>query len=277
MIPNLELFGKTISPYMLLVLAGALAAYFFLYLEPERHGLDPIHASRMGLFSALGIAVGGCLLYGLTNVQYLVALLRNLHKATSFGQVVQALRYIFGGSVYYGGLLGYLGVSFLYLRRARLPMGSYTDLGACAIPLFHTFGRIGCFLSGCCFGIPWEHGPVMEHCPIEGANGVPRFPVQLVEAGVNLALFVLLFTLLRKGKMRGKLLGLYLVIYPVCRFGLEFLRGDAYRGILWGLSTSQWISMGLLTCAIVFFLRQKTTKTACGNDREQNRLPREDQ
>ncbi len=257
MIPNLQILGKTISPYMLMALAGILVSYWYLYRQPEKLGLDPIHATRMGLFSAIGIFLGGTVLYGLTNIQMLIRLLQNLDKAESVWQVIQALGVIFGGSVYYGGLIGCLLVSYLYLRRNKLPMGDYSDLGAPLIPLFHTFGRVGCFLSGCCYGIPWAHGPVYHYSIAPDANGVARFPVQLAEAALNLGLFFLLYSLLRRGKMKGRLLGLYLLIYPTYRFILEFFRGDQYRGFLLGLSTSQFISILLFGATVGFFLGRK--------------------
>lgn len=93
-----------------------------------------------------------------------------------------------------------------------------------------------------------------QYCMIPSCNGVPRFPVQLIEAILNLALFVLLFYLLSKGKMKGKLLAVYFSIYPVYRFILEYFRGDEYRGFLFGLSTSQLISVILLIIVAVYWI-----------------------
>ena len=92
------------------------------------------------------------------------------------------------------------------------------------------------------------------------ANGVARFPVQLVEAGLNFGLFFLLWTLLRKRRLPGRLLLLYLLIYPTYRFFLEFLRGDAIRGFLLGLSTSQVISLLLLAGSALIWLRCRRTQ-----------------
>lgn len=257
MFPDLVLFGKSLPIYTIMTIVGALAALFFLYFESEKVGCDSANSVIMFLFSTLGVAVGGCLLYGITNWRLLLGLIKNLDHIRSAKQLLIILQVIFGGSVFYGGLLGCLGVSFLYLRVQHLPYGPYADLGAVAIPLFHTFGRIGCFLTGCCYGMECPWGVTYHYSPVEVCNGVTRLPVQLVEAAGNLGLFFFLWILLRRGKMKGQLLGLYLVIYPVFRFILEFFRGDTYRGFLLGLSTSQWISLILLTGAAVFFIRQK--------------------
>ena len=128
------------------------------------------------------------------------------------------------------------------------------------IPLFHFFGRLGCFTAGCCYGVEWEHGIVYEHSILESANHVARFPVQLVEAVLNLMLFFLLFYLYKRGKATHKILLLYLLIYPVYRFILEFFRGDTYRGFVGFMSTSQFISVILFTISAVVLIVQGIRK-----------------
>lgn len=85
-------------------------------------------------------------------------------------------------------------------------------------------------------------------------NDVERFPVQLLEAALNLGLFFLLYYLLNKGKLKGGLFALYLGLYSVIRFLDEFLRGDAYRGFFLGLSTSQVISIILFLFSAFYFI-----------------------
>ena len=150
---------------------------------------------------------------------------------------------IFGGSVFYGGLLGGLLSGLIVIKAKKMNLKFTTDFLTPIIPLFHTFGRIGCFLSGCCYGVKSKIGFTYKHSLIESANGVNRFPIQLVEASFNLLLFILIYYLFRKGKIKGKLLYLYLILYSIIRFALEFFRGDSYRGFLLHLSTSQIISI----------------------------------
>ena len=159
-------------------------------------------------------------------------------------------------------MLGGIFAGALYVRKKGFALPEWADLLAPAIPLFHFFGRIGCFLGGCCYGVPCSFGFTYTHNLIEQANGVSRFPIQLVEAAFNLALFVLLWTLQKKGKFQGKRLVLYLLCYSVGRFVFEFGRGDTYRGIWFGLSTSQYISVGLFLVAVVFLLYQRFTGRA---------------
>lgn len=122
---------------------------------------------------------------------------------------------IWGGSVFYGGLLGGILAGAVYLRRKGRPLDLWASLTAPAIPLFHVFGRVGCFLGGCCYGLPSAWGFVYRYSPVAEANGVSRFPVQLVEAAWNLVLFLLLARLQRRG--RDRLLPLYLALYAPAR------------------------------------------------------------
>lgn len=262
MIPNFHLFGKEISPYMLAALAGVFVILYFTWKIAQKRGLDQIHMLYMMLFSFIGVLLGGHLLYGLTSLKAIVYTFQNLHEIDSFGAFIERAALIFGGSVFYGGLIGAVIVCFIYLKRNQLPIGAYSDAAAPAIPLFHFFGRLGCFLSGCCYGVEWEHGLTYHHSLIGSANGVPRFPVQLVEAGCNILLFFIMYGFLKKGTFKNRLLAVYFSVYPVYRFLLEFLRGDEYRGFFGPLSTSQTISVLLLLIVSVYWIR--SARKACG-------------
>lgn len=254
MIPNIEFLGKTITPYTLMAIAGVLLILFYSQHVGKRRGLDEIHILYMLLFSFIGVLVGGHLLYGITNLQLLLDTLGNLQELDSFWAVIERFVLIFGGSVYYGGLIGAVCVCFLYLKRNRLPLGPYFDVVAPSIPLFHVFGRLGCFLSGCCYGIEWEYGPTYHYSLAASANGVPRFPVQLVEAFLNLVLALIMYRCLKKEQFKHRLLALYFSVYPVYRFLLEYLRGDTYRGFLGPFSTSQIISLALLLIVSLYWI-----------------------
>lgn len=263
MIPNLNLFGKELSPYSLMALAGILVVLFFTQRQAIKQQLDEIHMLYMLLLSFVGVLAGGHILYGITNMELIVHTLQNLQEIDSIKAFIYRIATIFGGSVFYGGLIGAVLIGYLYLWRNHLPIGPYSDVAAPAIPLFHFFGRLGCFLSGCCYGIQWEHGITYHHSLAEPANGVPRFPVQLAEAGCNLILFWVLYRYLKKGVMRNRLLAVYFSVYPVYRFLLEFLRGDEYRGFLGPLSTSQFISvLLLLTVSVYWILSARKARSA---------------
>lgn len=264
MIPSFTFQNKELSAYQLCVLAGILLTVFFVFFLARKKGRDELTALFMMLWAALGAALGGCLLYGITNISHLWELIQNWSSIEA-SQRLSRLGQIFQGSVFYGGLLGGMAVACAYLKIKKADLAAYSDLGAVGIPLFHTFGRLGCFLTGCCYGVECGVGFVYRYAPHSAANGVSRFPVQLVEMGLNLALFFFLLRLLRKDKAQGKLLQLYLWIYPVCRFILEFFRGDDYRGFLFGLSTSQLISTLILLGNLIFILCKNHKSKQEGN------------
>ena len=258
MIPNFEFLGRVYSAYQLAALAGILTMLYFGYRTADRRGMDPIAVLNVTLLGFVGMYIGGKLLYGLTNLSYLE---QKLSAADSFTEVLKVLRIGFGGMVFYGGLLGAMAVYGLYARKKRLST-EYADLEILLVPLFHVFGRIGCFLSGCCYGIACKFGFTYHYSEIPDANGVSRLPVQLFEAGFNLILFFVLWQFFRKRKYSSWLLNIYLYAYPIFRFVIEFFRGDAHRGIYAGISTSQWISIALLianTAAVLIRRKRITT------------------
>lgn len=163
------------------------------------------------------------------------------------------------GLVFYGGLIGGIAGAFWGIKLAGAPntLPQYADVIIPVIPLGHAFGRIGCFFGGCCYGAPYN-GLFAVSFPKVGVLE-PVFPVQLLEAGLNCIIFIVLLCYRRRVKNTFGLLSLYLMLYSITRFFLEFLRGDEIRGITKGLSTSQWISLGLFLCgtAILFISKKK--------------------
>lgn len=244
--------------YTVMAVAGILVSGAYLCRSARRRGMDDNDAIILGLIVCVGIFFGGHLLYALVNFPTLPELFRQ----TSWKGLLEALRISFSGSVFYGGLGGGIAAAAIDRKLRNKPFAPYADLMAPAAPLFHAFARVGCFLGGCCYGIPCPVGFVYTHSLTPAADGVRRFPVQLLEAAFELALFLLLHRLSLREKWRGALLPLYLLLYAIFRFGDEFLRGDGVRGIFWGLSTSQWISIGVFLCSAILLLRHKHRQTA---------------
>ena len=259
MLPDVSIFGKTITFYAISALIGILVVFAFSQIYTKKKGHDEIFMLFILLFSSIGIMVGGHLLYAITMSKYIIAFFQIIDSISSFKDILDWLFTIFGGSVFYGGLLGGILVAYLYMRKKKdIDLDPYIGIGTLCIPLFHTFGRIGCFLSGCCYGIECEYGLYFNHSTAPGCAGVCRFPVQLVEAGCNLLLFIVMFILYNKKRISGKsTFKLYLVSYATIRFCLEFLRGDEYRGFVGLISTSQFISLIIIFVVILFELVNK--------------------
>lgn len=249
MFPGITIFGRFISSYALTALAGIFTACPFAIFAYKKRTGDGYPMLAVLLFSAIGVFAGGGLLYGLTNADkwYL------LSQAKDIGEWWQYMQLIFGGSVFYGGLIGGMIAGSIVIKRRGYPADLMTDIAAPAVALFHGFGRIGCFLGGCCYGIESSFGVVFTHSLNLSANGVRRLPVQLFESGFEFLLFLVLWQLLRRDKLKGRLFPLYLIIYGIFRFIIEYFRGDEYRGFIFGLSTSQFISIFVVIGAGAYF------------------------
>lgn len=257
MFPGFTLFGKFISMYLVTAVIGIFTAAPFAAIQYKKRGGDDIDMIFVMLFAGLGTFFGMHILYGITQLNYFGILL----EATDLLDFINRFASLFGGAVFYGGLIGGIVAGGIYVKRKKLPAGNIADCAAPAIALFHGWGRIGCFLCGCCYGVESDIGFVYEHSLSEAANHVRRFPVQLVEACFEFVLFAVLWLLLKRCICRARLLSLYLIIYPCGRFVLEFFRGDEIRGFFLGLSTSQLISIIVLAVGLVSFVAvtKKTT------------------
>ena len=208
-----------------------------------------------------GGVIGAHILYGLVGFDQIIWFVRNINSIDSFGTLINRIVAIFGGGVFYGGLLGGMAAGAIYFKKAALN-AKYADIAITSVPLFHVFGRIGCFMGGCCYGIESSFGFTYTRALVPEANGVSRFPVQLLESLLCLLLFLAMYFLIKRRLLCGKLVPFYFISYGIIRFSLEFLRGDEIRGRWLIFSTSQWISIVLIIAGIIWLAlkaREKTT------------------
>lgn len=182
----------------------------------------------------------------------------------------QILRVDRGGLVFYGGLIAAIAGYFAWCIVKRESFTALSDHMCTVVPLGHAFGRIGCFFFGCCYGRRSEcalavHFPVHSpawYAQLEAGEIAPDaphalgvLPTQLVEAAALLAIFALLAVLYARLKdRRGFLTGLYLALYALVRFGIEYLRGDP-RAEVGPLSIAQTISVCMFALGAFFIFR----------------------
>ena len=159
------------------------------------------------------------------------------------------------GFVVYGGILtGFLS-AWLYLRWKKQSVLRWMDLLLPGVATAQGFGRIGCFLAGCCYGRPTDSClgvtfPAGSFAPA----GVALWPTQLFSAAGNLLIAAFLLLADRKKHREGSLTCWYLLLYGVGRFLIEFLRNDD-RGTVGILSASQFFSIFSLAAAAVLCIR----------------------
>ncbi len=246
--PILELGKIQIPTYGLMAVVGfGVALLVMIHISKwfQIPKYDIVYAS---IYGVAGIVVGAKLIYFLTTLPGVIR-----HIDVFFEKPIDSLEYMFGGWVFFGGLIGAMLAIYIYCRKYHLNPWSFADTIAPVIPLFHAFGRIGCHLAGCCYGTEY-HGIFSVTYPdsiyTKDMAGIPRAPVQLMEAGFNCILFLVLYFYVKRKPKPGNSLGIYVIAYSIARFTLEFLRGDSYRGGLLWLSTSQWISLIILPFGI---------------------------
>jgi phosphatidylglycerol:prolipoprotein diacylglycerol transferase len=243
----------TLYTFGLLLATAYLAAYGWVARGARRAGLDPDAMTSLAFWAIVGALIGAKVLLVVRAFPEYVATPSNLFSKsllTSAGD-------------FYGGFLGALVASAIFFwRHPRVPVWRAADVCAPAIALGQAIGRIGCFMAGDDYGrptsVPWAvtfTDPAAAD--IGGAPlGVPLHPVQLYESVVCLALFGFLVWLGRRPRRDGDVVAWYTLLYAIARFIIEFYRGDADRGFVFGglLSTSQFIAIPLAVIAIVILL-----------------------
>jgi len=244
-------FG-TVAVYtygVLLAAAYLLGLQFALKRAKARH-LDSTRVMDLGIYIIISALVGAKLLLLVTDFQ------------TFRSNPAELLNLVREGGVFYGGLIVAVTVALVYIKRAGLPLWTTCDVFAPGIALGHVIGRFGCFFAGCCFGkqtnVPWA---ITFTDPFAQANvgtplNVPLHPTQLYEAGAELLILIFLLTTEKWGrKFAGRTFWLYMLLYSVSRYIIEFYRGDE-RGSVGPLSTSQFVSLILAPLAIgmLFYL-----------------------
>lgn len=161
------------------------------------------------------------------------------------------------GFVFYGSLLLCIPTMLLFFRKNRLPVAWMLDIMAIVSCLVHGFGRLGCFMAGCCYGLPtarWT-GVIFTNpiCQAEPLN-TPLHPTQLYESIFIFTLMIVLLILRKHKSFDGQVFLVYLIGYACGRSVIEMFRGDIQRGFVIKdiISNSQFISL-LVVCVAIFF------------------------
>lgn len=238
-----SLFGHIIPSYGLMIAVGVILANLIALRLIKRNHDDLNDFIIIEAYIFGGAFIGAKLLYLIVffdNIEW-----EHILDFEYFNSLMQ------GGFVFYGGLIGGLLFALLAGKIHKLPVKEYIIDYIFLIPFVHAFGRIGCFMAGCCYGIPYDGiGAVVFPEHSYALSGISLFPVQLVEAFLLLfiSLLILYLHLFRNSKYTVET---YSVLYGISRFILEYLRYDDFRGKLGIFTTSQWISILLCVFTVV--------------------------
>lgn len=228
-----EIGWLTIRWYGVMMALGFMAALMNWAYLGRKEGKDAAFCSDLLFWVMVSGIIGARIAYITANIQYFVQ------------DPLEMLAVWRGGLIYYGGFLGAGIAIWLFARARHQSTAAMFDFTITSVPLSHSLGRIGCFLNGCCFGKPAPGWP----------GGV--YPVQLMESAFNFALYLGLLAAYRNRRRDGRVLAIYLIIYPVGRFLLEFLRGDERVSVM-GVSVAQMMSIVLFAAGVAIFVSSRT-------------------
>ena len=235
--------------YGVLLALAYLVALQLAVVRARRRGIDGTKVMDLGIYLIIAALVGAKLMLIAVDFDYF------RHQPRELLSLVRA------GGVFYGGLLAALAVGLWLVGRYKLHPWTVADLIAPGIALGHVVGRFGCLLAGCCYGrptsVPWA---ITFTNPAAATNvgtplNTPLHPTQLYDAGAELLIMgVLLLTEKRGRPFPGRTFWLYMLLYAISRYIVEIYRGDE-RGMILGVSTSQFVSILIVPLSIIMLLR----------------------
>lgn len=258
--------GTLVPNYVIMLAVGSLLAAVVVVEEARRQGY-----ARRDTLLVLMVGYAGGLLGGA-----LVPALQGLVALARFGRF-----HVPTGMAAYGGLILGTVAGVLTLRRLRQPVLPFLDAVAPAVGVAYFFARIGCFLAGCDYGVPsaatWAvrfprgsyafrdhvvHGLVDPAAPAS----LPVHPTQLYMAFAGLLLFLVLRLVPARGD--GRRFALLTLGYAALRSTIELWRGDANRGSVGPLSTSQLLAVLTVGAVLVAWLvlRRRVVVSSSGVD-----------
>ncbi|PIR16480.1 MAG: prolipoprotein diacylglyceryl transferase [Deltaproteobacteria bacterium CG11_big_fil_rev_8_21_14_0_20_49_13] len=243
--------GLTIFTYGALVAFGFFMGILYISYESKRVGEDPAKALDLVFWIIVAALIGSRAYYVLVT-----------EPGILLGDPLALVKIWKGGLVFQGGVLGAFIVGIWWIRRHKLPLFKYLDIFAPAIPLGHFFGRLGCFMSGCCHGRTAPAGSwlavIFPADPSSFApSGGPLYATQLMEAAGELAIFLALFFFRKHKRFDGQLMVLYMAAYAILRFVVEFYRGVETRNLIFGtFSVAQLVSVIMVIFAVWIWVRQ---------------------
>lgn len=251
MMPSISIAGLSLPSYAVMTAIGIVICILVFFRSGATFTIS-FRELYMGLLSMLpwGFIFSTFVGY-ITKIPYFIE--NDMHFPVTI---------LYTGIVFYGGLLGGLFGLKVYLLGTQERYLKYTDTLCRLIPIGHAFGRVGCYLGGCCYGREYT-GLFSVLYPVNGIH-ISVFPVQLFEAAGELVLGIFLLTY--KSNKEGQYTYIYLLTYAVMRFFLEFMRGDSIRGIWLHISTSQWISLGVIMVICLLKAKNKFRQAQLPND-----------
>ena len=186
-----------------------------------------------------------------------------------------------GGMAIQGGIVFGVGAGIIYARRHKIDILSLADIVAPAIILGQAIGRCANLLNGDAFGAPTgsNFGIIYPETTLAyhtyGAQ--PLWPAEVWEGQIDFVIFALLLIFRAFPHAKGQAFSLYIMLYSLARFGLEFLRGDYATPVFLSFTSAQTTSLVALAliffiyCQITYSRQKKTVKSKINKNRIKNK------
>ncbi len=220
----------TIYSYGFMLALGFLAAIYVARIRADAVGWPKGMAYDIGFYALVAAVIGSRLLYVI------------IHLSEFTSDPLQIIMIQKGGLVYFGGVIAAVLVIGFYLHAKGIPVLDGFDLLIPSVALGHAIGRVGCLLNGCCFGkvtdVPWAvtfpstspayylHVFVTGRLGSDALCSLPVHPTQLYEVLGELFIFAILLLLYKRRSFVGQCFFMYLFLYSLLRFCIEYYRGD---------------------------------------------------
>ncbi|MFC1851880.1 prolipoprotein diacylglyceryl transferase [candidate division CSSED10-310 bacterium] len=237
-----------IRAYGLMIVIGFLCGLWLAIRRGKKENISKDFMMDLAFYLLLAALLGSKILHIIIFWHDYVAQLPELVRHPT-----ELFTYLGSGLIFFGGLIAAVPIGILYIKKHGLPVWKIADIAAPSFPLAHGFGRLGCFLAGCCYGkpcdLPWA--VTFNHPDSLAPMNVPLHPTQLYSAIFNFLVVVILLILTPYFKRYGQLFWTYVLLYSSGRFIIEFFRADPRGSLINGLlSTSQFIGLIIIFLAI---------------------------
>ena len=245
----------------LLLAVSFLAAIYISSYRAKRFGLNPQNILDLAVYVILAGVIGSRLLYVVFHLE-------------EYNSIVDIFALWQGGATLYGGFLLAIFTAYVYAVKKNIGFLLLGDILSPALALGIMVTRVGCYLSGCCFGKPTEHALGVVFPPESAAGAFARglassagevvhlHPTQLYASFFGIVTFAILMLGEKKLTKRGATFGALLALYGVFRFTLDFFRYyEQNIRMFLDITLNQWISAGLFGIGVYLLLRKTSHKT----------------
>jgi len=240
----------TIYTYGVMVALGIFFGSLVLMKLAEKEGLNTKDVADTAFWTVIAGFIGARLFFFLYNPEYL----NPWYRIFFFWQ---------GGLVWYGGVIFGVITAIYFVKKRKIDPWKLADIVSIALSVGLGFGRIGCTMAGCCYGIEC-HAPfaIVFHDPHSAAPlNVPLWPTEPMSSIANFSIAGILYLLYKRRKAVGEIFGFYLILYGTFRFLIEFVRATP-KEIFGTFSNNQVISIIMVAVgiAIVYLKRKREEK-----------------